>query len=276
MPGPSAHDPATIVPCPWLPPCWTMPCRGCSLPAFAWGEFMATTQSLPPAINLARNFHVGIAAFVVAFTFIAFTATYWAPMTDGSLQLHAAVHVHAALFFVWTLFYLGQTVLASRGRILLHRELGMAGIALAGLMVFSGVLVVVVNLASAMGAPRERVVVGTSILAITAMILFTAYMTAAIVNIRRPEWHKRLMVLATFSLLQAVVARYVLLVPDLIQPQRALISAIIVDLMLAVVTRASTGAFTRRIWQAARFYCLCRSGVRCWRPRPSGMTPAVG
>lgn len=192
------------------------------------------------SMGTARYFYVGVSAFVVVFTFVAFTRSYWAPMASGSLGMHAAFHAHATLFFAWTLFFLTQTILAARGRVLLHRELGMLGVALAGAMVFSGVLAVIVNLSLLMNTPRERVVMGASILGLTAMILFTAYMTAAVANIRRPEWHKRLMVLATFSILQAVVARYVLLIPDLIQPHRALISATITDLLLLAVIFADT------------------------------------
>jgi hypothetical protein len=86
-----------------------------------------------------------------------------------------------------------------------------------------------------MGTPREHVVMGTSILGLTTMIIFTTFVAAAVVNVRRPEWHKRFMVLATFAILQAVVARYVLLVPDLIQPHRALATMVLGDLLLLIV-----------------------------------------
>jgi hypothetical protein len=199
---------------------------------------MATVEAPRAGVNAARYFYVGISGFIAACTFIAFTRTYWAPMADGRLEMHAAFHVHAALFFVWTLYFLSQTIVAAQGRTLLHRELGMLGVALAGAMVFSGVLATIVNLSLSLGTPRERVILGTSILALTAMIIFTVFMTAAVANIRRPEWHKRLMVLATFALMQAVVARYILMIPDLTQPHRALISAGITDLMLLAVILA--------------------------------------
>jgi hypothetical protein len=67
------------------------------------------------------------------------------------------------------------------------------------------------------------------------MIVFTIFVAAAVANVRRPEWHKRFMILATFAILQAVVARYVLLVPDLAQPQRALVIMVVGDILLLVV-----------------------------------------
>lgn len=195
-----------------------------------------TSAEVPRAsVGAARYFYVGVAAFIVLFTFGAFTRSYWAPMAGGSLDMHAAIHARAALFFVWTLFFLTQTIIAAQARMLLHRELGMLGVALAGAMVFSGVVASVVTLDLLLGTPRERVVIGTSILGFSSIIVFTVFMTAAVANIRRPEWHKRLMVLATFALMQAVVTRYILLIPDIIQPHRALIGATLTDLMLLAV-----------------------------------------
>lgn len=196
---------------------------------------MATAETPRAGVDTARYFYVGIAAFAAVFTFGAFTRSYWAPMASGGLDMHAAIHAHAALFFVWTLFFLTQTILAAQGRTLLHRELGLFGVALAGAMVFSGVVASIVTLAQQLDTPRARVVTGTSILGFTSISVFAIFVTAAVANIRRPEWHKRLMVLATFALMQAVVARYILLIPDLIQPHRALISATITDVMLLAI-----------------------------------------
>jgi hypothetical protein len=196
---------------------------------------MASAEAPRAGVEAGRYFYVGVATFVVALTFGAFTRSYWAPMADGSLDMHAAIHAHAALFFAWTLFFLAQTVLVAQGRTLAHRAWGMFGVALAGAMVFSGIIAIVVNLAALLGTPRERVVVGTSILGVTSMILFTVFLTAAVANVRRPEWHKRLIVLATLSIMQAVVTRFILWIPDIIQPHRALIGAAITDLMLLAV-----------------------------------------
>lgn len=199
---------------------------------------MMSAEAPRAGVDTARYFYVGVAAFIVIFTFGAFTRSYWAPMAGGSLAMHAAIHAHAVLFFVWTLFFLTQTIIAAQGRTLLHRELGMFGVALAGAMVFSGVVASIVTLALLMDTPRERVVIGTSILGLTSISVFAIFMTAAVANIRRPEWHKRLMVLATFALMQAVVTRYILLIPDIIQPHRALIGATITDLMLLAIILA--------------------------------------
>lgn len=207
---------------------------------------MASVEASRIGVDAARYFYVGVAAFIVVFTFGAFTRSYWAPMAHGRLDMHAAIHAHAALFFAWTLFFLAQAILVAQGRTPAHRAWGMFGVALAGAMVFSGIVASVANLALLLGTPRDRVVVGTSILGITSMILFTVFLTAAVANIRRPEWHKRLMVLATFSIMQAVVTRYILLIPDIIQPHRALIGAVITDLMLLAVILLDA-RITRRV-----------------------------
>ena len=45
-------------------------------------------------------------------------------------------------------------------------------------------------------------------LLITGILLFAALVAAAIANIRRPEWHKRFMLVATAGILQAAIARF--------------------------------------------------------------------
>ena len=198
-------------------------------------EVIASTEVPRAGVDVGRHFYVVIAALFVVLTFAGFIPSYWAPMGDGSLEMHAAIHAHAALFFLWTLYVLTQAVLVAQGRTLAHREWGIFGVALASAMVFSGVVASIVQLSLLMGTPRERLVIGTAILGFTSMIMFAIFIAGAVANVRRPEWHKRLMVLATFSIMQAVVVRYILLIPGVSQPHRAFAAAIIIDLLLLAV-----------------------------------------
>jgi len=46
------------------------------------------------------------------------------------------------------------------------------------------------------------------IVPVTAVLLFAGFVAAAIVNLKRPEWHKRFMLVGTVALLQAAIARF--------------------------------------------------------------------
>ena len=75
-------------------------------------------------------------------------------------------------------------------------------------MLFTGFAVAIqglqVRLDAGYGDPARAFV----IVPISTVTMFAAFVTAAIVNLKRPEWHKRLMLVATVSLLQAAVARF--------------------------------------------------------------------
>lgn len=64
---------------------------------------------------------IGIAGFVV----VAFVPTYWFPMATGSLSLGVAVHLHASLFFVWSALFGVQALLIAKGKLLIHRRVGV-------------------------------------------------------------------------------------------------------------------------------------------------------
>jgi hypothetical protein len=175
-----------------------------------------------------------VASALAVVVFLAFTRTYWAPIASGAIALHPAIHVHAVLCFLWTLFFLTQTVLPLRNRVALHRQLGLFGIALAAMMVFAGVLATIVSLKAGLG---ERPVIARTSAALSfgGMTLFSTFVAFGIANVLNPERHKRFMLLATFSILQAAVARWIMLIPSIGQPLRILIGAALVDLMLLAV-----------------------------------------
>ena len=87
---------------------------------------------------------------------------------------------------------------------------GLAGIALATAMVFSVFVAAgaMVHLRTAAGF-REEALAFTWI-QVGGMLFFATTVATAIANVRTPEVHKRLMLLATISLLDAPIARLVI------------------------------------------------------------------
>lgn len=186
-------------------------------------------------IRSGRYLYLGTAMLLALLVIPAFTRTYWAPMARGDLVLHPAVHVHAVLFFLWMALLIAQAVLPLRGRVAAHRALGLAGIALAALMVFSGILAAIASLKAGIEGPRPAAARLAAGLSFGGMLLFSGFIIAGVANLRRPEWHRRLMLVATFGILQAAIARWIMLIPTINQPQRVLLGAVIVDVLLVAV-----------------------------------------
>ena len=115
--------------------------------------------------------------------------------------------LHAVLFSAWPLYFLAQTRLAARGQVARHRAWGLLGVSLATAMVIVGIAVandVLVTRLEAGHGDRAR---AFHIVSMSMMALFASFVAVAIACVSRPEVHKRLMILATVTILPPAVAR---------------------------------------------------------------------
>ena len=197
-------------------------------------ETVGSLQARPAT----RRFYVAMAALFVLIAFTAFIATYWVRVATGTFTGAPILHVHGALFFTWTLFFLVQTTLVASGRTPDHRAWGVAGISLATAMAITIVLAAInsMRVAGALGMTDEAR--RFSYVSLSGLVLFAGFMTAAIVWVRRPDLHKRLMILAMIPLMHASVARFFILLfapPDAKGPPPVFVSVppgLAVDLLL--------------------------------------------
>jgi hypothetical protein len=157
----------------------------------------------------SRFFYVGMAVTCALIAFIGFTPTYWAPMARGTLDEAPIIHLHGLLFSAWTLFFIVQTTLVAGGRIVNHRALGLLGISLATAMLFVGLTTAIHSLATFIDAGYEERAIAFTIVPMTTIVFFACTVAVAVANVRRPEVHKRLMVLATVVIMMAAMARIV-------------------------------------------------------------------
>jgi hypothetical protein len=153
-------------------------------------------------------FYTGVSVLITIIVLAGFGPSLYESLVLG-VPRHWAIHVHAAVFLGWLGLLIGQTVLAARGHIVLHRRVGNVGIAY-------GIAVVILGFVAGFVVPATYVEAGTwpldraaSFLATIFgdMMLFGGFFGAAIAYRRRPEVHKRLMLLAAVALTLPGVAR---------------------------------------------------------------------
>jgi hypothetical protein len=158
----------------------------------------------------ARNFYFHMALACAAVAFLGFAPTYWVPLTHRTFSASPVVHFHGFLFFTWTVFFAFQSWLAASGRIARHRSLGIVGVSLATAMTIFGFLVSVHVMQHSAALGQTEAGIAFSIVPFSGIAFFAVMFCLAIANVRRPETHKRLMLLAGISLLDAAVARWFL------------------------------------------------------------------
>jgi uncharacterized membrane protein YozB (DUF420 family) len=148
-----------------------------------------------------------LAAVAVLLMFCGFARTYYLkPWTDAP-ALSVLVNVHGIVFTGWIALFALQVTLVGRGRIALHRRVGTAGAVLAALVVALGVTTAIA--AAQRGHSPEATVPPLAFLAVPLFNIagFAVLVGAALALRRDPAAHKRLMLLATITLLMPAISR---------------------------------------------------------------------
>lgn len=125
------------------------------------------------------------------------------------------LHIHAVAMGSWLLLLLAQTALIGSGRRQWHMSLGVASLAMAPLVLAMMVVLAVTGLtrlgAAPAGVPLEAISAGFAFVLTVqgrAIVLFAIFFTWAFrTRLTKPDTHKRMMVLATWSMIDAAIVR---------------------------------------------------------------------
>jgi hypothetical protein len=164
-----------------------------------------------PAAFLRQYFYLCMALL------IAVVAVYGFSHTIGENLLHASpirpfiLTIHAIVFPGWVLFFIVQSALVRSRNVRLHRTLGWFGLGFA-----AGILVIGYLTATGMDRfhlQRLHDFDATAFLIIQLMdlVCFAVPFALAIYWRRRPEFHRRLMLIASCGLTDAAWARFPLI-----------------------------------------------------------------
>jgi hypothetical protein len=208
----------------------------------------------------SRRFFFWMAVVFVLVAFGGFIPTYWARLGTTNFHAPPIMHVHGALMFTWTLFYLAQTGWVASGRIATHRNWGLAGISLFTLMICSIVVFKIVDMrindAHGFGDAARRFSAITFFGAFSMIVMFVA----ALANLRRPEIHKRLMYSLMAALMIPAIARVFITLfapPGVLEggppPPFVALPPAFIALLFIIVAMAYDWR-TQRLWYPAYLY----------------------
>jgi len=175
---------------------------------------MATIVSKRPATRRRDPFQLQM--LVVMYGILAAGFGFKAVMRrfdfyTGATVFPTVLYWHALVATLWLVVYAAQVVLVYRGKLRWHRQLGMASLALAVAMPPLGVMAGVAMrhfdiYQHGLGATELSAYTFLAILT-WDMVLFSALVSAGYLLRKRPDWHRRLMFLATLSMSHAGTAR---------------------------------------------------------------------
>jgi hypothetical protein len=200
-----------------------------------------TTHDAAPRVSARRHgFYLGMAMAILAVVMAGFGRQYFLRLPSGTLTLPLLVHVHAAVFTSWILLFIAQTTLVAVHRVDLHRRLGILGAVLAPSIVALGVAVSVYGARTGWKpAPAFRTPLEFMIVPLSDIALFAGFVAAGLHYRRRPELHRRLMLLGTIGgMLWAAVTR--------IPPIRGRLPAMLGLMLLLVIASPLRDLVARR------------------------------
>jgi hypothetical protein len=198
--------------------------------------------------------YLGLALGMSVTAYWGFAYTYFIPVLAGVYPpVSPAIHVHGWSFFLWFLLLPVQALLMATGRRHAHFTLGGASMALAAVMAFTGILVASVRIDQGLSTtdPDEFTMFwkGFGQLIMYNMVLFIGFYGTAIARRHQPDTHKRLMMLASASVLPAAIFRiivglsgyYWLATPGWVMPAAFFLPAafIVIGMVHDRVTRGS-------------------------------------
>ena len=154
-----------------------------------------------------RLFYTGMAVAVVITVFAGFAPTYYLRPYFSTPSLTPLLHLHGVVFTSWLVIFLTQTVLVAANRTGIHRRLGMAGAVIAVLMVIIGTATAIIRAKIVEVPPGGPPPLAFLTIPLGDMLVFASLIGAGFYFRRRVDVHKRLMLLATISILPAATAR---------------------------------------------------------------------
>ena len=166
---------------------------------------MAAIAERAPRFRARSVFYSGIAAAIAVAVFFGFAHTFflrgYVSLPTGFGPLSPLLLLHGVVATAWIGVFCLQTSLVAIGRTDLHRRLGVAGAGVAAAMFIVGAVVAIAAMrhhVEPFGIDRRVWFMGVTFPGILA---FGSLVLAAVALRRRSEAHKRLMLLATITLL---------------------------------------------------------------------------
>lgn len=179
-------------------------------------EFVLAAAASHQQIAITQHrdrFFLGMSVALLLVLLTGFAPTLYMRVLFDVPPIPLYLHVHGAVVTSWFVWLVFQATLVNVQRSDVHRRVGFAGIALAAAVVVGGPMATryFISRLSALGVfdiERDIYFLSWVVCLNSVMVLsFLIFLVAALSQRRRPEIHKRLMLLASISLIPPALAR---------------------------------------------------------------------
>ena len=157
---------------------------------------------------LSRYFYFSMALAMAGLVVWGFSRTVEANLFHAKPQRPLLLWMHGTAFATWMVFFILQSGLVRVRKVSVHRFLGWFGAALATVMVVLGFTVSIVMTRFDMSVLHQTDVASFLSIPFEDMIVFGTCIALAIYWRTRPEYHRRLIFIASCVLMDAAIGRF--------------------------------------------------------------------
>jgi hypothetical protein len=166
------------------------------------------STSNPFKTFLRRYFYLGMGFVMSALVVAGFSRTVNTSLLHASPPRPLLLWMHGAAFSTWMVFYILQSALVRVHKVSVHRLIGWFGAALAATMVVLGFTVALVMTRFDTVVLHQQGVESFLGIPFIDMIIFGVLVALAINWRKSPEYHRRLLFIATCGLMDAAIGRF--------------------------------------------------------------------
>jgi hypothetical protein len=168
-------------------------------------EANATTQF---KVFLGRYFYLCMSLVLATLVIWGFSHTVNANLFRASPPRPLLLWLHGAAFSMWVVFFIAQSALVRARKVSVHRFLGWFGAGLAAVMVVLGLIIAVVMTRFDTEVLQQKNVEAFLSIPLADMIIFGSCIALAIYWRKKPEYHRRLVFIASCQLMDAAIGRF--------------------------------------------------------------------
>jgi hypothetical protein len=166
-----------------------------------------TSTTNQPKTFLSRYFYLCMSLVLAALVIWGFSRTVNAHLFHANPPRPLLLWIHGAAFSTWVVFFIAQSALVRARKVSVHRWLGWFGAGLAAVMVVLGLTIAVVMTRFDSVVLQQKGVEAFLSIPFVDMISFGSCIAMAIYWRKKPEYHRRLIFIASCQLMDAAIGR---------------------------------------------------------------------
>ena len=159
-------------------------------------------------ILLGRYFYLCMSLVLAALVILGFSRTANANLFHANPPRPLLLWIHGAAFSTWMVFFIAQSALVRARKVSVHRLLGWFGAGLAAVMVVLGFTIAVVMAGFDTVVLHQKGADAFLSVPFADMIIFGSCIGLAIYWRKKPEYHRRLVFIASCQLMDAAIGRF--------------------------------------------------------------------